>query len=89
MTPDDGFDAANVDERNIWEWGTSARSAPLGCAIWIKVIRCMRSFSASSIRRRIQPLSVSLRRRHRKCVSVAPTIPGTAATVSSTTARWP
>jgi hypothetical protein len=48
----------------------------------------MRSFSASSISMRIQPLSASARRRQRSYVSVAPTLPGTAATVFSTMTRW-
>ena len=68
---------------------TSARSSQFGRAISMKVIRCMRSFSASSISVRIQPSSSRIQRRQRRWISAAPTMPGTAATVSSTIARLP
>uniref|UniRef100_A0A0A9A0R0 Aox1 n=1 Tax=Arundo donax TaxID=35708 RepID=A0A0A9A0R0_ARUDO len=55
----------------------------------MKVMRCMRSFSASSSSVRIQPPLCSKRRSERRWSSMPPTIPGTAATVSSIIARQP
>ncbi len=72
-----------------WASSTSMRSIQLGCAISTNVIRCMRSFSASSINVRIQPSSSRIQRRQRRWINAAPTMPGTAATVSSTIARLP
>nr|GMD11221.1 hypothetical protein Iba_chr06fCG1870 [Ipomoea batatas] len=53
------------------------------------VIRCILSFSASSSNALIQPPLCSNLRRDLRCRSIPPTIPGTAATVSSIIARHP
>lgn len=68
---------------------TSARSRILGCWSLMNVSRCIRSFSASSSSSWIQPPSCCMRRRLRRWRNTAPTMPGTAATVSRTIARCP
>ncbi len=55
----------------------------------MSVMRCMRSFSASSRRHLIQPPLSSKRLRDLKCSNIPPTMPGTAATVSSIMAWHP
>ena len=64
-------------------------SIAVGLAIWTKVIKCILSFSASSKRVLIHPLSSSIFLNDFKWISIPATIPGTAATVSRTTALWP
>ena len=64
----------------------------LSFAILINVIKCMRSFSASSNNLRVQLLSLYIRRNARKWYNTAPTVPtvpGTAAVFSVMTARFP
>ena len=53
----------------------------------MKVIKCILSFSASSNRVLIQPLSSLILLKDLRCINIPPTIPGTAATVSPRTAH--
>eukprot|EP00249_Psilotum_nudum_P004357 c17873_g1_i1 orf=17-241(+) len=68
---------------------TNARSYQRGLATSIKVMRCIRSFSASSSRALIHPPLCSILLNDLKCSNIPPTIPGTAATVSNIMARHP
>ena len=54
----------------------------------MNVIKCIRSFSASSNRVWIQPESRFIKRRERRCLRVAATMPGTAAVVSRKMILW-